>query len=1136
MFFYFLKFYLIVFPFFAHKICANVISCEGFVKSNIQIDYSEIKIKLYTSQGNLKYEAECNPQNGYFLIPIYSKGEYLVKIIAPDGYVFDPEFHEIEVIGENGCSKELNFNLSGLKISGTILNGKDTNLVLGLSNQDGKLIGRAVVDEEGNYNFVAKPGKYEISPISGSTQCLSQGSVKIELGTVPMTIKPDIRIEGHSLAVKVKDEEGESFRTATVILQSDKEIKFENLPINSEHPQSRNEGQKWFYEFKTDLSGSALINCLPPGKYILNAKQKFFSHIEPLFDERIVEMNSKTPEIKISINSFNLFGNVFTAKGPPLEDVTIKLDGESKTKSDKEGKFILTNVSPGNHFIEADKEHFEFNRLDIDVSSKIQKRILFVPIGIAICGQVLSADKIDGIKFEVSSPENNKTTFYVYSNFEGKFCQMFTPLKYKIKPISSMFLYPSQIEIDLSEGPILDLKFIQYKAKITGTIYCFNKKCVNISIKLLREDGEILNEIVNLDGTFLFKDVLPAKYKIKIFDEQNIWWENNEKDFIVQSEDINDINFTQKGYLLSIQTSKSAHLRYWPATNKELKIEDFHLKEGENQLYFEKENNFSFSIDSCYEFKIEGTERNLFKIPSKIPIILTAIGSSVSGFIKFDALDDTIGMKLREKSTNDEIIPSQIYPSTNGKMYLFFLDFSKIGNKYEFIPQSVRLLFKPKLVEFEFNGECEGVAASFISQMGKFIEGKVEPLVEDAFVKAIHKTDKNEVLTTNTDKKGLFSIGPVWKEDDFDVEIIKEGFIFVKMPGYSHSFTSIKLTQLRIQFLEEKTNKPLSDILVSISGGLDFRSNNITNESGLLKFIGLTPGSYFIRPILQEYKFNTSSFSIQINEGEEKELILEAKRIAFSAFGKVSTIGSRPFKVPIRVEAISAECENHQEEDLIDQHSGDFRIKGLKPQCNYIISLKDNDGSDIAAFPPLIDFIVGTENKIDLNFLILPSERPSPIVIGEIEIEQTKNSNGFRVVLLEDNNAINEQLIKNPSSIFIFNLPNYKREYSIIVDSIDSKQSKMESVSVNFFANSQFNYVRILPKSEHRSNDSDVRANYYGLVFILILTLAFLNQSKVKLLLEYILLIIQNFIDNKQIGIATINNLISDDKKRKIKK
>ena len=64
---------------------------------------------------------------------------------------------------------------------------------------------------------------------------------------------------------------------------------------------------------------------------------------------------------------------------------------------------------------------------------------------------------------------------------------------------------------------------------------------------------------------------------------------------------------------------------------------------------------------------------------------------------------------------------------------------------------------------------------------------------------------------------------------------------------------------------------------------------------------------------------------------------------------------------------------------------------------------------------------------MDVNFLILPAERPSPVVIGEIEFAPNKPSGGFRVVLLEDNNAINEQLVKSPASIFIFNLPVYHR-------------------------------------------------------------------------------------------------------------
>ena len=31
------------------------------------------QIKLYTKQGSLKYQTDCAPINGYFMIPIYDK-------------------------------------------------------------------------------------------------------------------------------------------------------------------------------------------------------------------------------------------------------------------------------------------------------------------------------------------------------------------------------------------------------------------------------------------------------------------------------------------------------------------------------------------------------------------------------------------------------------------------------------------------------------------------------------------------------------------------------------------------------------------------------------------------------------------------------------------------------------------------------------------------------------------------------------------------------------------------------------------------------------------------------------------------------------------------------------------------------
>ena len=54
--------------------------CGGFIKSDAVIDFSKIEIKLYTKQGALKDSTDCAPNNGYYLIPVYDKGEYVIKV------------------------------------------------------------------------------------------------------------------------------------------------------------------------------------------------------------------------------------------------------------------------------------------------------------------------------------------------------------------------------------------------------------------------------------------------------------------------------------------------------------------------------------------------------------------------------------------------------------------------------------------------------------------------------------------------------------------------------------------------------------------------------------------------------------------------------------------------------------------------------------------------------------------------------------------------------------------------------------------------------------------------------------------------------------------------------------------------
>ena len=65
-----------------------VLGCGGFIKASRSIDFSRINVALYSRSGALKYETDCAPNNGYFFIPVYEKGEYVIKVAPPLGWKF----------------------------------------------------------------------------------------------------------------------------------------------------------------------------------------------------------------------------------------------------------------------------------------------------------------------------------------------------------------------------------------------------------------------------------------------------------------------------------------------------------------------------------------------------------------------------------------------------------------------------------------------------------------------------------------------------------------------------------------------------------------------------------------------------------------------------------------------------------------------------------------------------------------------------------------------------------------------------------------------------------------------------------------------------------------------------------------
>ena len=125
----------------------------------------------------------------------------------------------------------------------------------------------------------------------------------------------------------------------------------------------------------------------------------------------------------------------------------------------------------------------------------------------------------------------------------------------------------------------------------------------------------------------------------------------------------------------------------------------------------------------------------------------------------------------------------------------------------------------------------------------------------------------------------------------------------------------------------------------SNGGSHNYRKNLVSSESGRVTFNSLSPGEYYLRPTMKEYRFDPTSMMIRVEEGKSVQAKLKGRRVAFSAYGTVSSLNGDP-EAGLLVEARGqAEC-SHSQEEAITKEDGSWRIRGLEPKVNFILSIK----------------------------------------------------------------------------------------------------------------------------------------------------------------------------------------------------
>ncbi|KAH8009709.1 hypothetical protein HPB51_019020 [Rhipicephalus microplus] len=98
----------------------------------------------------------------------------------------------------------------------------------------------------------------------------------------------------------------------------------------------------------------------------------------------------------------------------------------------------------------------------------------------------------------------------------------------------------------------------------------------------------------------------------------------------------------------------------------------------------------------------------------------------------------------------------------------------------------------------------------------------------------------------------------------------KDGYVLRPLDKLGH-FEAFKYAEVKVT-VSESSGQPLSGVLVSLSGAADYRNHSRTREDGRLRFPNLSPGNYFLRPMMKEYRFSPASKMLTVGEGATVEL------------------------------------------------------------------------------------------------------------------------------------------------------------------------------------------------------------------------------------------------------------------------
>ena len=292
----------------------------------------------------------------------------------------------------------------------------------------------------------------------------------------------------------------------------------------------------------------------------------------------------------------------------------------------------------------------------------------------------------------------------------------------------------------------------------------------------------------------------------------------------------------------------------------------------------------------------------------------------------------------------------------------------------------------------------------------------------------------------------------------------------------------------------------------------------------------LSSGEYYIQPFLKEYKFEQNQKSILVKEGDHIDIVLKAKRVAFSVFGKVNSLMREKLE-NLFIQAQNKETNIIQETPIMK--NGEYRLKGLVPGEKYIIKVKIPEDSNIErALPINILLDIGKNDTFGVDFVVFNKYKEIDIR-GYLNYTDDKDlgycpltKNSYFYVELYDNEdddkVLKTSLVSGACS-FIFrklNAGKYKLKVfeKVTTSEKNNRLIKEQILDINQNNKDIHNGVKIeeIKISTIQKNKESLRYTIYSPLFLLLLLCAVFKWDATLKVLNYLFLLPLNLFSSSK--------------------